>query len=239
MDATAPAAVDSDQSPSIAALAAALAKAQGLMRSAKKDSANPFFNSKYADLASILDACREALSSNGLAVVQRVSNCATGIRVKTMLMHASGEWMSDACEWPVAKKDAQGMGSAMTYGRRYGLSAMVCIAADEDDDGNAASETANSKAAAQSAKSRTEAAKDKLRTAAPAQTPTAAADESVQAMLQLSILGKELKLSDDKLRSYIKGATGKTRPSELNMGDVDKVKNALDAVFRGESAPPH
>lgn len=127
-----------DQSPSIAALAAALAKAQGAIRNAKKDSANPFFKSTYADLASAWDAAREPLAANGLAVAQRVTNSANGVIITTQLLHASGEWISDRCEWPVAQKTPQGMGSAITYGRRYAFMALVGIAAEEDD-GNAAS----------------------------------------------------------------------------------------------------
>ena len=125
-------------SSGLAKLAEALAKAQLAMGNAKKDSTNPHFQSKYADLASVMDACREQLAQNGLAVVQLTENDKEGVAVVTQLIHSSGESISTRCWLPVAQKTPQGYGSAITYGRRYGLSALVGIAA-EDDDGNAAS----------------------------------------------------------------------------------------------------
>lgn len=124
-------------SEAINELAAALSKAQGQMRAAAKDSTNPHFKSRYADLASVVDAAREPLANNGLAVVQGVATTEKGVRVSTLLMHASGQWIKSELDVPAMKLDAQGLGSATTYGRRYGLSAMVGIAPD-DDDGNAA-----------------------------------------------------------------------------------------------------
>lgn len=127
-----------DRSESIAALAAALAKAQGEMGAAKKESVNPHFRSKYADLAAVWEAARGPLSRNGLAIVQACEPSDSGVRLTTMLMHSSGEWISGAISVPVAKADAQGIGSALTYARRYALASTLGIAADEDDDGNAA-----------------------------------------------------------------------------------------------------
>lgn len=127
-----------DESDSIAALAAALAKAQGAMKAASKDAENPHFRSKYADLASIWTACREPLSANGLAIMQRVRTTVDGVTVVTMLVHSSGEWVRDTCTFPVAQRTPQAFGSAITYARRYTLAALVGVAADEDDDGNAA-----------------------------------------------------------------------------------------------------
>lgn len=127
-----------ERSESIAALAAALAKAQGSIEAAKKDSENPHFKSKYADLASVWAACREALSVNNVAVVQAPGECADGrVWLTTILMHSSGEWLSEPLSIPLAKVDAHGFGSALTYARRYALAAMVGVAPD-DDDGNAA-----------------------------------------------------------------------------------------------------
>lgn len=125
------------RSESIAAIAAALSKAQGEMEGAKKDSANPFFKSKYADLASVRDASQAQLSKHGLAIVQFPRATAEGIEVETLLCHSSGEWFSETLSLPVAKNDAQGIGSAITYARRYAW-ASVCGIAPEDDDGNAA-----------------------------------------------------------------------------------------------------
>lgn len=128
-----------EMSESITDLAAALAKAQGQIEFAKKDSANPHFKSKYADLASVWEACREALSSNGLSVVQAPGPCVDNrMTMTTMLMHSSGQWIREILTIPLSKVDAQGYGSATTYARRYSLAAMVGIVQD-DDDGNAAS----------------------------------------------------------------------------------------------------
>ena len=128
-----------NKSESIAGLAAALAKAQGQMKGAVKDSANPFFKSKYADLASVVEAIRAAFSANGLSYIQTVqSSDLDEVRVETMILHSSGEWIScGVLALPVSKNDAQGYGSALTYARRYSLSAAVGVA-PEDDDGNAA-----------------------------------------------------------------------------------------------------
>jgi len=122
-------------------LATALAKAQGTIKGAIKDADNPFFKSRYADLASVWDACRGALAANGLSIVQapRASAFEGGwvIEVETRLLHSSGQWMADSLSLPVGKPDAQGVGSALTYARRYALASFVGVA-PEDDDGNAA-----------------------------------------------------------------------------------------------------
>lgn len=128
-----------NKSDSIKELAAALAKAQGEIRGATKDSANPFFKSKYADLASVMDACREPLSKNGLAIIQTTeASDGTMVSLQTMLAHSSGEWITGVVSMKPVKNDPQGIGSCLTYARRYGLMAMVGIA-PEDDDGNRAS----------------------------------------------------------------------------------------------------
>lgn len=130
------------QSAEIHELATALAKAQGQMTFAAKTEANTFFKSKYADLAACWEAVRKPLSDNGLAVLQFPSAGYEYIDVETMLVHSSGQWVSQTLRLPVSRdKDghinAQGTGSAITYARRYGLSAVVGIAPD-DDDGEAA-----------------------------------------------------------------------------------------------------
>jgi hypothetical protein len=130
------------------ALARALAKAQGVMAGAARDKTNPAFKSRYADLASVWDACREPLSSNGLAVVQLVTAAdKASVTVETRLLHESGESVSSVLTMPVEKPTAQGVGSAITYARRYALSALVGVAPDDDDDGNAASGVAPRNAA--------------------------------------------------------------------------------------------
>lgn len=127
------------KSESIKEIAAALAKAQGAIKGAAKDRTNPHFKSQYADLASVWEACRAQLAANGIAVVQGVESEGQTVRVETTLAHSSGEWITSSLTLPVAQVTAQGVGSAITYGRRYGLSAMVGIAPTDDDDGEAAS----------------------------------------------------------------------------------------------------
>lgn len=127
-------------------LAGALSKAQAEMHGAKKDATNPHFRSNYADLASVWEACRAALTKHGLSVLQSPratpqNGSGWCVEVETRLLHTSGQWMADTLTVPVGKADAQGVGSAVTYARRYALSAFVGVA-PEDDDGNAASANA-------------------------------------------------------------------------------------------------
>lgn len=125
-------------------LVAALAKAQGQMRPAAFNRVNPHFKNRYADFTSCMDAVRDPLSKNGLAISQMPSTTPDGKFVLvTLLAHVSGQWM--AGEFPLisAKQDSQGIGSAMTYAKRYSLCGMIGIVADEDvdasdDDGESA-----------------------------------------------------------------------------------------------------
>ena len=127
------------QSESIKELATALAKAQGELKHASKDSVNPHFKSKYADLASVYEACREALANNGLAVTHFPSAFMHNtMSLDTRLMHSSGQWLQQTMTMPVSKPDPQGICSALTYMRRYALAAVVGVYQD-DDDGNGAS----------------------------------------------------------------------------------------------------
>lgn len=123
------------KSESIAALAGALAKAQGKIMGAKKDSLNPHFKTKYANLASVWEACRAPLSENGLSVVQTVGDLGTGLSITTTLLHSSGEWIEGYSVFPVSG-DIQKYGSVITYARRFTLAALVGVAPDDDDDGN-------------------------------------------------------------------------------------------------------
>lgn len=125
-------------SPTLGKLAEALSKAQGAMSGALKDSTNPFFKSRYADLESVWSACRKALADNELSVIQTTDYDA-GVRVITTLVHSSGEWIRGTL--PIMAKDEtpQGIGSAITYARRYALAAIVGVY-QTDDDAEAAQE---------------------------------------------------------------------------------------------------
>lgn len=122
-------------------LATALAKAQAEMKNATLNKVNPHFKSKYADLAEIIDTTREVLAKHGLSVVQTTKlMLPDGDRLvlQTTLLHVSGQSIQGEYPLPMALDKPQIMGSALTYARRYSLAAICNIAADEDDDANAA-----------------------------------------------------------------------------------------------------
>lgn len=125
------------RSDNIEKLAEALAAAQGQITAASKDKENPHFRSKYADLASVWDACRAPLTSNGLSVVQTPGFGEGSLILETTLLHTSGQWISSELPIQVDTRNLQQIGSALTYARRYSLSAMVGVCPD-DDDGEAA-----------------------------------------------------------------------------------------------------
>lgn len=118
-------------------IATALAAAQLEMGKALKSANNPHFKSKYADLSSVMDACLPALNRHGIAVIQPLQENEFGRSVVTRFIHASGEALDCPVPLIVGKQDMQGLGSAITYARRYGLMSLAGIA-PEDDDGNAA-----------------------------------------------------------------------------------------------------
>ena len=120
-------------------IATALVKAQKAFGPALKTATNPHFKSRYADLAACVEAVMDGLNSNGIALVQQLSESDTGVIVETVFIHESGEMLNcGKLHVPAVKHDPQGYGSALTYARRYSLMA-ACGIAPEDDDGNAAS----------------------------------------------------------------------------------------------------
>lgn len=126
-------------SDNLSDLFAAMAKAQGEITDAEKDSTNPFFKSKYADLASVRSACVPALAKHGLCVIQFPFAVGKSVTIVTILGHSSGQFIRANLTLSAKGDDAQSVGSAITYGRRYSLMAAACVATtDEDDDGNAA-----------------------------------------------------------------------------------------------------
>lgn len=155
-----------NSSASIKGLAAALAKAQAVMENASKDTANPFFQSKYANLESVVGVIRPAIEQFGLSFIQVCHDWDVGAKVETIILHESGEWLScGVMAAPATKADAQGFGSALTYARRYSLSAAFGVAT-EDDDGNAAAK-----------------AKPPARTAEPAKTAAAYPQDQLESNL--------------------------------------------------------
>lgn len=126
------------KSESIQELAVALCKAQGVMGIVLKESDNPFTKKKYADLTAYLKVIKAPLAEHGLSVVQLPSFSEEVVHVETVLLHESGQFISGITSAPVSKLDAQGVGSAITYCRRYGLAAILSLGA-EDDDGHSCS----------------------------------------------------------------------------------------------------
>lgn len=127
-----------NKSDSIEHLAVALAKAQGDMENPSFDTMNPFFKNKYASLATVRDTVTPALAKQGLSLVQLIGHQEGGITCETVLLHASGQFISSTLYMPSAKQDAQGYGSAITYARRYALMAICGVVGDEDDDAQGA-----------------------------------------------------------------------------------------------------
>lgn len=127
-----------NKSESITKLAEALAKFQSEVQDPAKNSDNPFFKSKYVELDDLLKATRPVLSVNGLSIMQEPTSAdGQSIGIKTIILHSSGEWIEfEPLVLKAVKVDPQGAGSAITYGRRYALSAVLGVAWDADDDSN-------------------------------------------------------------------------------------------------------
>lgn len=122
-----------EQSAECGELFGALAKAQGQIEGAAKGKENPHFRSKYADLASVWDACREPLSKNGLSIVQQPFTRGPLTGVRTILGHSSGQWMACVCTTTPRDQGPQAYGSCVTYLRRYALAAFAGVAPEDDD----------------------------------------------------------------------------------------------------------
>jgi hypothetical protein len=127
-------------------LASSLAKAQAGMQAAKFDKTNPHFKNKYASLAAVIEAIRKPLADSGLSYTQTTEIREGGFVLVTTLRHASGQWIASEYPLPMGAKP-QELGSALTYARRYSLSAIACIAADEDDDAEGARQTGQTSSA--------------------------------------------------------------------------------------------
>lgn len=185
------------KSESIGKLGEAMSKAQAKMSGAAKDSSNPFFKSRYADLASNWDACRGPLTSEGLSVIQAARAEGAKVTVTTMLIHASGEWLSEDLTITAKEDTPQAVGSAITYARRYGLSSMVGIA-PEDDDGEAAHGRVS--APAQSV-------------ARPAPTPPSTPPVDHALMARRQMVGRRIKATGVLWGEFITKALGTNKPS--------------------------
>lgn len=120
-------------------IAKAMAAAQNDMKPAAKDAINPHFKSKYSNISSVWEAIRAPLTSNGITVWQDITTSDKHVSVVTRLVHTSGQWVEfGPLDIPVGRQDAQGIGSATSYAKRYALCAAIGVVSDDDDDGEAA-----------------------------------------------------------------------------------------------------
>ena len=226
-------------SPTLANIAKALIVAQGNMDAVFKDSTNPHFRSKYADLPSCVNATKPALQAAGIALIQAATSSpdASVIFVETMFLHESGEWVRSRLGLRPVKSDPQGAGSALTYGRRYTLLAMCGVAPEDDDDGNAASRSPRTP--------RAESQTTPKRSDAPQGTQRAANGTPDREKL-LSVVGRGFValglFTDAEIEQRIKAATGRTLPAdawfELETDELVQLSRALVTEYNTKPAPP-
>lgn len=239
-----------ERSETIGKLSEALAKAQGEMKPASFDAQNPHFRSKYATLASIMDACRGALSQNQIAVVQGTSVIEDRVIVTTMLVHASGEYISDQLSMNIIKDSPQAIGSAITYARRYSLASLVGVVSDEDDDAEAAMPKSQIKENTQkpakpsqvtnldehkktrvSSNPKSESADKAEKTPQKPDNKGEQAQKRVQKIRLLFNLSAKLGQTPDDMKAVIGNLIGLDRPikesAEIKDSDLDTVINAF------------
>ena len=233
-----------ERSETIGKLSEALAKAQGEMKPASFDAQNPHFRSKYATLASIMEACRAALSQNQIAVVQGTSVIEDRVIVTTMLVHASGEFVSDQLSMNIIKDSPQAIGSAITYARRYSLASLVGVVSDQDDDAEAAMPKENAqkpvktvtnleehKKTRVSSNPKSESADKAEKTPQKPDNKGEQAQKRVQKIRLLFNLSAQLGQTPDDMKAVIGNLIGLDRPikesAEIKDSDLDTVINAF------------
>ncbi len=209
------------KSESIGKLALALSKAQAKITGALMDSSNPFFKSKYADLASVMDAIRIPFAENELSVTQLIEEKEGKHYLITMLMHSSGEYVTS--NYPLVIKDLnnpQSIGSVVTYARRYNLAAVAGVA-QIDDDGEAANNRIHEKPVE----------KKPLVNHAPA-PKSELSDEHLK---QLVALVAKSKLTNDQIGQMIKLRFKKNSSRELNLHEYDELISTIEASIEIEN----
>lgn len=217
-----------NQSTTIANLAEALAKAQSKIKKADLDAKNPHYDSRYATFSSVREASREALSENGLAVVQSVNSEPDGYHLETTLMHSSGEFITAKLKLLLGKSDMQGLGSAITYAKRYQFAAMVGVVDEEDDDGNGAS--GPSKNAGQQAASQQSGPKPKITAKDEKKTPP-----PDHPMVMLSRILKEKKCLEE-VKAHVAEVYKVASTKDLNEAQLLEV---IELVRSGIIRPGH
>lgn len=127
-----------ETSQTLKEFAVAFAKCQGELKNAPKNSENPYFKNKYADLTTIIDTAKPILSKYGFSILQGLSSEGKTAIITTLLLHVSGEFVKDSLKLEAKDSSPQALGSAFTYGKRYAYSSILGMATDDDDDGNGA-----------------------------------------------------------------------------------------------------
>jgi hypothetical protein len=215
----------SGRSAEINELAKALSKAQGVMKSAPKNKTNPHLKSKYADLASILDAVRAPLSDNGLAVCQVVECDGARIICYTDLLHTSGQWVRGRLCLHAAQTAIQQIGAGITYAKRYALSAILGIASDEEDDGEG--EQAKATKPAEGSKYKQISVSDPV----PVDPKTAAKNERKKPETQAELVAEAEKVFDTSAKASedVKGALWERCRKMWPTGTKDAAEAAMTA----------
>ena len=211
------------KSETIGKLALALSKAQAKITGALMDSSNPFFKSKYADLASVMDAIRIPFAENELAVTQLIEEKEGKHFLITMLMHSSGEFVRSS--YPLVIKDLnnpQSIGSTVTYARRYNLAAVAGVA-QIDDDGEAANNRIHEKPA------------EKEKKVLVNHAPVTKSEISDEQLKHLVALVSKSKLSNDQIGQMIKLRFKKNSSRELNLHEYDELISTIEASIEVEN----
>lgn len=190
-------------------IAEALIAVQSEMGTVTKENENPYFKSKYADLAAVHRLCMPILTKNGLCVSQVCAPSEKGVKIVTLLLHKSGQYLGSELEMIPTKMDPQGIGSAITYARRYALMAIIGLVAEEDDDGNAASTPPQKYNAPK-----------KYHTPTPKSNATSTFGELYSQYVKLGLKKQEIQKRWEKL-------TGKSSTADMGPEDVELIKNDL------------
>ena len=210
------------KSESISELAKALSNFQGKMTAVKKDATNPFYKSKYATLDIIWETIRKPLSENGLSVAQTMNLTEGNNVLETTLYHTSGEWISGTQLVNPVKNDPQGLGSAITYARRYSLSAILGLVSDDDDDANTATKLAQE-------------VKVPVKPIPPtAETPQKSEGITVPQTKKIHATAKDKELSAEEARDYMRKTFKKNSTKELTKEEASTMIEFLNEIKPGE-----
>ena len=211
------------RSDSTKEISTALSNFQGKMTAVKKDSTNPFYKSKYASLDTIWETIRKPLSENGLSVAQTMNLIESNSVLETTLYHTSGEWISGTQLVNPVKNEPQGLGSAITYARRYSISAILGLVSDDDDDANTATKP-------EPVKSTTTAVKDTSIKPVPPTVETPSEGITVPQTKKIHATAKEKGLSPEKARAYMQKTFKKSSTKELTKEEASTMIEFLEEI---------